>query len=305
MKSAVAFVALAGLAAAVAAGAAGDAPLADSKQELKELQANRKGQGAPTAKDGLKAGTPSLQVPGQGVPAYTRPDAEQQARESRQQNAARKNWLIDGMARLEKEAGPKKRTRLPGDADDERGGNDSARLNPSDPAFLLKLYERQKREQDLKAAGQKTPRSSQPDAFAPFLQDWMAASPVKDQLLGDMNRRFTGGGVQPGATESRQKPNKFGQGAAAPADLGRDSSAATQSNPYLAETGVVVLPQLGGSAPQLTSSGNLPAPLPPSSATQPTAPMAQPGPVPAATDRKAPPPPLADDKKYFPQLNKF
>lgn len=305
MKSAVASAALAGLFAAVAAGAAGDAPLSGSKQELKELQANRKGQGAPTAKDGLKASTPTLQVSDQSVPAYTRPDAEQQARERQQQNAAQKNWLIDGMARLEKEASARKRTRLPGEANNENDAADSAQIKPSDPTFLLKLYERQRKEQDLKSAGQKTPRSSQPDAFAPFLQDWMAASPVKDQFLGDMSRRSAGAGTQPGMMESSQSANRFGPGPAAPADLRRDSNAAAQPNPYLADANIPAPSQLGGSSAQLTSTGGLPATLPPVTVSPSPAPMAQPGPVSAATDRKAPPPPLADDKKYFPQLNKF
>lgn len=280
------------LAAAMATGTEeGGAPLAGTKKELQQLQTDRKGTGAPEVKDGLKASAPALHLPAQSAP---RPSPEQLQRLDQQRSEARNNWLIDGMTKPARRAGTK--ALLPGETDRENSDQEYARIDTSDPAYLLKLYDKQKKTADPKSARNKDQRTSRPDAFAAFLKDWMADSPVKDQLLGDLARQ---NGAATALGETLTDAPVGDRGSAALPDFSLDPVVtAANANPYLTNTAPAVLDQPGGSSPLLATPGGTRAgpPVPPSlpSATES-----------AVADRKAPPPPLADEKKYFPQLNKF
>ncbi|AOS45842.1 hypothetical protein Verru16b_02932 [Lacunisphaera limnophila] len=303
MKSAVSVAALlALLTAAHAVAAEADAPLSGAKKELRDLQPGRGTTGTPSVKDGLKSGVPTMEAPpSTTVPTYTRPTPQKLEREKEQRKNAQKNWLVDGVQKLEADQG--KKPLLPGEEIKEtEPGDGEEKIDPADPAYLLKLYDKQKKTDDAKSAETKAQRAPRPDAFAPFLQDWMAASPVKDQLLGEMSRKATGTNL-PAPSAVAGAPIGV-RGAVMMPDLGRANGPAAAPNPYLADSASPVGPT-AGSLPLLT------APVGPAVGLQDLvtnpapAPLLQPVPTAAPADRKAPPPPLADDKKYFPQLNKF
>lgn len=290
------------LAVTTAAGEEGDAPLSDSKKELQRLQSEPGDQGAPVAKDGLKANVPLLQLPATSGTVYERPAQQQRERDRQAQKNARKNWLIDGMARLEN--GTTTKALLPGeDAIDPVEEGDGAGIDPSDPAYLLKLYDRQKKAEDAKSAETKTQGTARPDAFAPFLQDWMAASPVKDQLLA--NLRPGGGAATSTGSLAVGAPGNSRSGAVV-LDSSRDPVPAVTPNPYLSDSNSAGPNQPGGLSLMPAATGDTQLkPLDAPAITPQPGPALQPAPVPGQADRKAPPPPLADDKKYFPQLNRF
>lgn len=304
MKPAVTSAALLALLAAMTAvGAEGDAPLSGTKKELQQLQSDRGIQGAPSAKDGLKSDVPSLQVPVTSGPVYQRPTPEQQERETRQRKNAQKNWLIDGMANLESDAATK--ALLPGEDSIDGDREDDNRIDTSDPAYLLKLYDKQKKADDAKAAESKAQRMPLNNAFAPFLQDWMAASPVKDRLLSDMGRP-TGGGTTSVFSPAAGAPSGV-RGAVVLPDFNRDTTGpADKPNPYLSDSATSGAGPADGASLLLNSLGGAPASTPVAASSPAPEPLLPPVPPPVTSERnKAPPPPLADDRKHFPQLNKF
>jgi hypothetical protein len=295
--------------AALAAGAEDNAPLAESRKELKKLEASPGPAGEPTAKDALRSTVlPALQSPAASLPVFPHAGPEQRAREQRQRSEEQKNWLLNGVNQLRREALEK--GRLPGETGDEREIAD-APPDPTDATYLLKLYEKQRTAEAKAASALKTRRSPQADPFAPFLNDWLAGSPVKNQLLSDQNR-LTLGGVAGTGFSPTDAPGHGSENARSPGtgglQTGMDPAGETQVNPYLAAAGG----DAAGSSPFAA-----PRPVAPSGALQPGSVPAQPAtsspatvipPKNAGTDaaaRKPPPPPLAEEQKYFPQLKKF
>lgn len=283
--------------AALAAGAdGGNAPLAESKQELQKLKAQAGSGSTQSVKDGLKGSLPTFQAPTDSAAAFQRLSPEQLQRDSRERGDAQRNWLVNGVNEL-----AKKKDRF---GDDKAEPEEAGKIDTTDPAYLVKLYEKQRKASETKAAGTdgKTARTPQADPFAPFLQGWLAGSPVKDQILSETNRSPAGTldifkqTALPGQSVHAATPASALQGGA----LGPGPKA----NPYLAEASPTGLPNLGSPtaaptpvATPATALGTPPAP-PPALSLQPL-------PEPVKNDRKSPPAPLADDKKYFPQLKKF
>jgi hypothetical protein len=299
-------VALGALGGVVAARSAETgAPLSETQRELRRLQTDRKNRDTPTVADGLKSEAPVLHFPVDAGAATQRPTPEKQERERqlRKEKAAEKNWLIEGMAKLEREevkaSGSDISGRTPADGEE-------AKIDTSDPAYLLKLFDDQKKAEKSRD-GDRAVRPAQPNAFAPFLQGWMAPSPVKDQLLGSLDRQGIGGTVAAGVTFGSGSPAGTSQavGGNHADSLANPRSSSPSPNPYLAESGNALGGQPAASLPLLPATSATPPALPPADISPRSSPAFLPVPEPAPADRKILPPPAADDKKYFPQLKKF
>lgn len=299
--SATAALALALLTGASAAGPEGNAPLAESQKELRKLQAEGGAAATSTtgATDGLKASLPTFQAPADNAPALQRLSPEQLQRETKQRSDAQKNWLLNGMKKLSRESDAPER------GTDEQ--EDAMQLDTSDPGYLIKLYEKQKKAAQTKAMTETKGAHSttKSDPFAPFLQGWLATSPVKDQLLADPQRTLAGGLNVASAVLSGEPTNTAP--VASTGGPGHDATAlGTKPNPYLLDLGAPPdSASPGGHSSVPTTSGLAPA-VPPGTPSSPSVvPTLQSAPEPARADRRPPPPPLAEEKKYFPQLNKF
>ncbi len=293
------------LLAAVAQGTEGGAPLEGSRQELRKLQGGQKTNEAPSAKEGLRPNLPSLVTPGQESlpsPELLSPEKLEKERKLLKEREARKNWLVDGVQQLEKTDKTKEGASQPeaqplpsaGAANTEEG---------RDPQYLLKLYNEQKKIETERQADTKVERAPAADPLAPFLQGWLGNSPARGQFFDEFARK-------PDAAPGNAVP------IVGPAGAPRESAAAPVSvlagtekrplasapNPYLADLNPV-------RSPQPAASLGSPGAFNPAAANPVLSPPVMIAPAPPAEvrqpERKAPTPPSADDKKYFPQLNRF
>lgn len=277
------------------------APLSGTKQELRELERNRSGAGKDQPGGALKLDTPTLPAPGQTVvPFAPSRTVEQMELEKKQQKALEKSgsWLVNGVRELEKE---EKQKTDPAAARREQEqeqlrADPTEKVDRTDPNYLLKLFDEQKRE---KTADAKAKPSTTPDPLAPFLQDWLGNSPVRGQFFDQFAKRSEPGTVEP-ALSPGSAPGLRGPVSSAPA---REPLAVDRPNPYLTE-----LPQLSAEAarpqppanlsgPANTGLGNVPVRTP--------GPVVDPAPPPRETPKTPPLPTKPDSEKYFPQLKKF
>ncbi len=268
-----------------AAEAPAPAPLDDVKRDLKELKQADKpdlnpGMVSGIAAPGFQAPDSSNPPPASGVPSPLATKENKRASSS--------NWLVDAVE-LQRPGAQKKRTSV---ASAKKNGV-AEPLDPADPSFLLKLYLAQhpsdrSSEGTLLNPGEPDSRKEEPNGlFNDYVARWM--TPHDLELLGWHQEA-------PGAGSFSFHPPT----AATPP--GGQSPAPT--NPYLEGAG-----------------GGLPGPgapvagallRPPAASLGPT--WSDPGPTvthPAssasATPASHPSPPAnpADEKKYFPQLNRF
>lgn len=287
-----------------AAGSDQARPLEESTKELKKLEAGPAAAGVPTARESLKGMVmPSLETPAASAPRFQRFTPQQAERERQQRNDAQKNWLLNGMNKLQRES--EEKGLLPGGADPESGVEDLP-VDTTDPAYLLRLYEKQRKAGETRAGEAKALRAPQADPFAPFLQGWLAGSPLKHHLLSE-SLRPKGGDGNPGMLPGSSTNLPGGTAAGMVISNGAAAASAPGSgnpNPYLATP----------EASPLGGTIGMHRPAAPASMPTPTATPPPVSPIgsgiaretaPAANDRKPPPPPLADEKKYFPQLKKF
>jgi hypothetical protein len=293
---------------AALAAAQDAAPLAESKQQLQSL---RKDQAAQRAKadEGLRLGDslPALSVPAAPATVPATPAAQQREREREgKSDAAARNWLVDGHRRLDR----------PGRGDRDATGTeetDETPLDPRDPDYFLRVYERQRAAAEGRSEREREGRDgatagSATATMEPFLRHWLSGSPVegvlRDTLGGprrtgdspgfDLSARGDTGGARPddAATWNRDRT----AGATPAAGRLADTSATTAApNPYLAALGL----DRGSGA----SAAPVPAPPPPTA--PPAAAAWSPPELPKAEPRRAPVRPEDEAKKYFPQLRKF
>jgi hypothetical protein len=302
-------VALAGLLllAAVAGRAAETQPsggtLDQSRTELQQLQKDQKTK-AGQESNKLKLDGPAVDLqkaPDAGSPESWLANQLKKDRKLKDEKDARKNWLVDGVEKLERADAQSKDPNAVGAKD----GSDrsTGQVDPSDPQYLLKLFDEQKKSSDSKSAAGRSPAAASPDPFAPFLQNWLGSSPVKSQLL-DQFARKTDGGSLPGAPAVAGDYRGGGGSSDVPVVVSHDAAAATKANPYLADmNGAILAREAVPEAPPLSSMG---APAMTSDPAK-TGPVLLP-PAPGADNRerqKGPPPSPLDDKKYFPQLKRF
>jgi len=290
--------AVAALALASLAGAADDpnAPLADAKQQLQALRKDDAAQKAATPA-GVKLDLPSLNTPDVNpAPSPARPET----RANQEKEKARRDWLVDGFNKLER--------RKPGPTSDarEQGEREDAAkpLDPSDPDYFLRVYERQRAQAEAKqletgGPDAKISGGSAVDPLASFMKEWLADSPVRDALKDALPSDATS---RESATIAAPAEGSHGAAASARASDPRGASSAVATNPFVQALG---LPPID--APRSAEARSAPIDaLPP----------ARPANAPAATVYDLPerpkadlkvtlPPPPSEDKKYFPQLKKF
>ena len=307
------------LAATAAAGAEdANAPLADAKQQLQQLQRDQAAAKSGAADSGLKGSLPEvrLTMPGRDEQPATAvfPNRKEKDQEKARKQAREKNWLVDGYNRL----GGERDAVVPGDQT-RRQSHSADALNDEDQAGehddLINLYEHQSKSgngsppkgraaEDKKDAG-----FTAADPMAPFLQQWLANSPVRDVVLATRGAGNAGGGTPdslngPGPGDSSVVP-VGGAMLATPVALPAGAALAAE-NPYLAALSLPVLP--AGLPPGLpTPPPAVDAGMSPVSADKPA--VALPGDSAATAGkndlRKPPVTPADEDKKYFPQLKRF
>jgi hypothetical protein len=292
-------------------GAGAGAPLESSKQGLRKLESGQGAGRGPDAKDGLRTGTPGLHIPGQEdlpAPALLNPEKLEKQRKAEKEGEERKNWLVNGVRRLEAtEKGQTGESGRP-EAIAVAAPQDGNKTSLDDPQYLLRLYEEQKKAENSRQAEGVSVRKPPADPFGPFLQGWLGNSPARGPAFDEFSRRpaapggttaTLGFGNTPTSAESAGHAagtaNSLGQGPAIPAP-----------NPYLADQSPprlgsepAVLPSLPSGLSQPTINPSASLPVLPVAAPPPTIPEVRPA------ERKSVPPAQAEDKKYFPQLNRF
>jgi len=292
------------LVAAQAPAAETGAPLESTKQELRQLEATQKNRGTSATPDSVKVDTPALDARGPENSVIQQWTDRKKAEDQVDKRKARKseNWLLNGMEQLGREG-----TATTDAAAKDSGETDSqALVDTSDPEYLLKVFDEQKKHPDNKAAPTKSHQAHAPDPFAPFLQSWLGSSPVRDQVMEQFRKgnENTGGapGTAPQVTKDYRSPEAAFT-ATSPASAPSSASGAPKPNPYLVDLAPSPAQQneaIVGAVPvigldrALSASGSTPVTAPP------VAPLPETRPP-----MKGPPPSPADEKKYFPQLNKF
>jgi hypothetical protein len=313
MKTAGTVVLLAVLTAAVMRADDPKAPLADAKQQLRQLQRDETTAKSGTADPSLKGALPDLNATVQGrevLPAFgLDPNLNQKDKDKQRKKDAKKNWLVDGYERLD----PKSDTGKPGEpngldatTDVKEGQGDAG--NQED---FIKLYESQGKSNGGTGSRDKqtvtgNAHTLPADPLAPFLQGWLANSPVRDAALQATVVRSEG---TPGSTE----PPPPTTGIEAPMITANVSATvlpgggdAKADNPYLLS---LTMPFLTGNSP--SSAPMFPVGSPDSSMGMPAAKPTAAGPADdlltstKSEPRKPPLNPADEDKKYFPQMKRF
>ncbi|HLP26531.1 MAG TPA: hypothetical protein VK477_12695 [Acidobacteriota bacterium] len=292
------------LAAAAALGGAAlafaaddpNAPLANTKAQLQALKRDTAAQKADTP-DGPKFNLPSLATPGSEL-ELARPARDDREAKERKRNE-QKDWLLEGFDKLDRKARP-----TAGKRGEEKTNEDEKPLDPNDPDYFLRLYERQRAGRDAKqidVSGQplNEPKSDATDPFAPFMKDWLANSPVRDALRDVRTDLRESAAPLP---ESRAPSHAADSGGGS---IARElPQAGPMSNPFVQA--------LGLPAPESGSPMDVRSPVAEaSSSPPPAAPVASSNTIYSLPERpktdlkQALPPPPSEDKKYFPQLKKF
>jgi len=304
-----------GLLAALCLGAVGAvsgqeaaAPLEESKRALQQL---RKEQGAPAPQATLREAAPVIRAPEIASPGSAGTPPPQLAREKAARQArAQRDWLADGVRSLERDRQGGSRT---ADGEDAWDGA-SEEIDPADPDYLLKAYQRREREAQHAGAPERDREQTPPPALAdplePFLREWLKGSPVEALALG---ARRPAGPEMPGSDPRRdeasllppQLPPATPGGAPGAWSLPGETRS-TGENPFLQALAPVALPG-GGGAGEARVPGSLPGleVAVPAAAGPRIAPIPAPPPPVVPRERKPPPSPLQENEKYFPQQRKF
>ncbi len=289
------------LLAARAAGAEASAPLEAAKQELRQLESTQKNKAGPAMSDPVKLDTPMLDVGGAsnpGMPQWTERKKEDEKRARQAKQRQDENWLVNGVERLGREETAATAGTASGSTEVEVLTNTP---DPADPQYLLKLFD----EQEKRSAAKETPTrvrpTPAPDPFAPFLQGWLGTSPVRNQVMEQFRKGgdVVGPTAVPGGTAEFRSPVVVDTG---PAPLPYETAAAPKANPYLIDSGLPIPTRDGvsGAGPLPTVELTLPGAAPAPATVAPVSPLPD-----TRTPAKGPPANPADDKKYFPQLNRF
>ena len=296
---------LALLAALSVQAAESGAPLEDSKKELKAFQKGQATPGREGGVDKLRDAMPQMLLPSSEVAPLDPLAAEKSAKELKKKKAAEKNWLVNGVERLDKNS-KSAGARDTGDDAAAAAKTEGDQPETGDPEYLLKVYNEQQKRDDAKAEA-KPSAASHGDPLKPFLTGWLSDSPARGKFFDEYVRKPDSGVGFNGTAGQGPQDTGGGSGLSGLDLAGRgpkgDREAATpvQANPYLQGLDMSVLQD---TASRRTPVNSVPAfqPAPPPPAANPVL-----GPVPAVrqAEKKAPFSPQADDKKYFPQLKKF
>ncbi len=289
------------LAALAARAGEQGAPLEKSKEDLKALQ---KDQGAPRgagALGELREAMPAIQSPvTASLPTEANPRQNSEA-ELKKKKEAQKNWLLEGMDKLDKN--PRTKGAAKGDLTATEGEHGQA--DPNEPASLLNLYSEQQKNDEARDAAKQS-KAVHTDPLAPFLQGWLADSPVRGKFFDEYVRKPDGLTVPGGTAAAAGPENTSGPGLpdAAAGGLGSRNGPAgaptVQANPYLQGFDSNMLQDAGSGNRQSAA-----IPMLQSAGIPPPGNVAEPVPALRPSDKKQPLPAVPDDKKYFPQLKKF
>lgn len=163
------------------------APLENAKAELQALRKDEKAAKAGAMDASLKDGLPQFHSPTPGAMPLELPQQKTPQSEMKKKRDAQKNWLLDGVERLDAEA--RSRTNGQGRTPRDKSERDEEDGSSSEGDTLLRVYAEQKKKdgdaKNLRDAEKKKDVLSQNDAFAPFLQDWLADSPVRGKFFDD------------------------------------------------------------------------------------------------------------------------
>ena len=283
------------------------APLENTRQELKSLQKGS-AQGADTSALGkLRDVMPQSPTPGAEVLPFDVPKSERSESALKKKKDAQKNWLLEGMDQLDKT--PKGKAGDRSRADSNVAGDDEKAKDESDePPSLLTLYSAQQKNTEAKAEAHQAPKPARNDAMTPFLQGWLADSPVRGKFFDEYVKKPDSAAVGSDAGSPIIQTVNSGGPSLSGLDLGGASPRNTssgpthaQANPYLQGLDLAGLQDSGPGGSRSVVSN----PVLQTGPLVPTQPLLDPLPAVKPLDRKQPLPALTDDKKYFPQLNKF
>lgn len=301
-----------GCAVSVGAQEAG-APLSNTKQQLQSLSKDQSTQKSGENSDlGLRNALPGITTPTPPMEfALPKPPGEERDAKDGRKRKDQKNWLLDGYDKLDR-----KRTGAQGGArgrDEKLEELDEEPLDPKDPNYFLRVYEKQREETLAKQEEQKMRAEAASsatgnagnDAFAPFMKEWLAGSPLSDALRDSLSgsraapssiaidTRPVPDGIRPAPRETTLNATGLLGGGEAKGGGG------PTSNPFIHALGLSAMAET--KALEVQSPVAEPVVLPPRPATpELTLPER------AKTEPNfRPPPSPTDDRKYFPQLKKF
>lgn len=305
LRFALAFIVAAG-AGLVASAQSTDAPLENTKQQLQSLGKDRAAEkaGTQTTPATLRGALTTPEAIGPMPLPSLLPAQKKEERDAIQKAGARKNWLLDGYDKLSR---PKDDKHAGTGNPDAEEANEPP-LNPSDPDYFLRVYEKQRAEtlarQKETSAASESRIATGSDAFAPFLKDWLAGSPVRDALsevavgsagTGRVSASASDGLTMLNATPERRESRASSTGF----DAGGETKAASAANPFVLALGLPTTPPAQANDLRPPTAPAEPPPVSSSSSDWPTREAEKP-----VAPRVIVPPPQ-DAKKYFPQLKKF
>ena len=283
------------------------APLEGTKQELQALAKDQAASKAGTQEGSLKDAMPRMQSPVPSGPALEMPQSGNSPAELKKKREAQKNWLLDGVTQLERESKLKDNAQSDREKSADRDSAET-KLEPSDGDYFLKVYS----EEQKKAEAEKSSRSdgkhkdgpAQNDPLAPFLQGWLAGSPVRGQFFDEFVKRSaspSGDGATARTATATVDNLPLASLPASDVQSGRATEGvqapAKATNPYLQAFN---LSEATSVPPVGQPSASMFAPV-----TKPLVPVVPDTSSAARTgDRKAPPSPF-DDKRFFPQGKHF
>jgi hypothetical protein len=255
-------------------------PLEDVKVDLKAIQRGNSSE-FPAAPAGPRVAVPGFS-PAQGEAAPTAAPSASWPNSQAGRKPANSNWLLEAME-LQARTRPNQ-----GAGAKAPGENKTIAVDSSDPAYLLKLYLAQEPpgegQSETSSPGKESRAVKDMDvgALDGFLKQWIAPRDLALLGLDATAQAATADLLSPG---TRASAVAFGQTSMPPG----------APNPFLEALKFDPLPlDLTPAAPR---PANLPPPAPAVSSAPPKD-SNQPA-------ERNPPPNLAEDKKYFPQLKRF
>lgn len=297
-------------AAALASADDSKAPLAESKQTLQQLQNDQRSGQVDAADSSLKGAVPRLSAVAPGADsALADPVEEQKKRDKlrKKKQDEQKNWLLDAYDKLDPKADLAK--------DDDKA-TVPAPVATGEPAprattepTLLALYEQQARADARNLQEGTVHHAPAADPMAPFLQNWLANSPVHDAAVAGLGPIPGAGNPDPLVPVVPAAPAD-GNGSVTTTGVGSLPTGLAQAkadNPYLLSLSLSPIPSAAppgiATAPLVAPVDPLPPPvLNTGLPAGPSDPLLAPG----KNEPHRPPMTQADeDKIYFPQLKRF
>jgi hypothetical protein len=275
------------------------APLENTRQELRAMEKDKARPGDESSAGKGHDLLPQLQMPASGSESLSLESPEKARAALQKKKEANKNWLVDGVTKLEKNS----TTRTARKTAESATSADEDKPEPGDADYLLKLYHEQEKKSDAKNAAPLSAVPARNDPLKPFLQGWLSDSPVRGKFFDDYVRKSDAGPdsrVAPSSTTL--PPGGGGNQSLSGWDLGNSRAndgrtALPAVNPYL--QGLETSDLADHSRSPTAAATSQPAlVLPPSIPTAAA-------PVIAPAEQKQPLWVPSDEKKYFPQLKKF